>query len=128
MENGGDSDNNDSWETKFRRSIHQGVTATNAFLAKLQSQSAQIRQPIAQSLQKVEETSTSLASQALLLYERRHEYGPHIVVGSALLAGGIMNLRRGRLVGIFSGTVVGGLSYLVVYEPQWDDIVLPRKK
>ena len=50
-----------------------------------------------------------------LYQQQRHVYGPYTILGTSLLAGGITTLRRGRMSGILSTVVVGGLSYGIIY-------------
>ena len=50
------------------------------------------------------------------MYQRRHEFAPQIIGGSAVLGGGFFYLRRGRIAGLLGATACGGASYAFVYD------------
>jgi hypothetical protein len=118
------------FQQSLRKSIHETVVATNGFLGLLEKTSGELSQPLGKGLKTVEHEGSNLASKAFLVYERRHEFGPHLVVGSALTIGGLVALRRGRFSGAISGALTGGLTYVTLYElTPLDDISdLFRKK
>jgi 2-methylcitrate dehydratase PrpD len=82
----------------------------------LEKKSGEISQPLVQGLKVVEHEASYLASKGFQVYERRHEFGPHLVVGSALTIGGLVALRRGRFSGAISGALTAGLTYVTLYE------------
>jgi hypothetical protein len=79
----------------------------------------------------MQEEGEVFSRKAIKVYETRHEYGPHIVAGSALLFGSIAGLRRGRLPAFLVGTSVGFATYVAVYEVdlyKFPDIIFGKKK
>jgi hypothetical protein len=104
------------FQQSLRKSIHETVVATNGFLGSLEKTSGEISQPLVQGLKVVEHEASSLASKGFHVYERRHEFGPHLVVGSALTIGGLVALRRGKVSGAVSGALTAGLTYVTLYE------------
>jgi hypothetical protein len=104
------------FQQSLRKSIHETVVATNGFLGSLEKTTGEISQPLVQGLKVVEHEASYLASKGLHVYERRHEFGPHLVVGSALTVGGLVALRRGRFSGAISGALTAGLTYVTLYE------------
>lgn len=101
----------------LRKSIHESVGAANKMLAALETTSSELSQPLAKGLSAVEQQGSSAATTAWHVYERRHEFGPYLVLGSAFTVGGITALRRGRFPGVFSGAVTAGMAYVAIYEP-----------
>jgi hypothetical protein len=104
------------FQQSLRKSIHETVVATNGLLGSLEKTSGEISQPLVKGLKIVEHEGSNMASRAFHVYERRHEFGPHLVVGSALTIGGLVALRRGRFSGLFSGALTAGLTYVTLYE------------
>jgi hypothetical protein len=104
------------FQQSLRKTIRETVVATNTFLASLEKTSEEISQPLAKGLKSVEREGSTLACKARHFYERRHEFGPHLVVGSAFTVGGLVALRRGRFTGAFSGALAAGLTYVAVYD------------
>lgn len=100
----------------LRDHIHAAVEATNKFLATVQDTTESIRAPIVKGLHSVESGGSRVATKAMHVYERRHEFGPYLVAGSAVTVGGIVSFRRGRIPGALMGIMTGGLAYLAVYE------------
>jgi len=100
----------------FRKYLHIAVESVNGFLAAVQDATENVRSPIVKGIDTIETGSSVVAAKAVHMYERRHEFGPHIVGGSSLLSGGIVAARRGRIPGVLVGSMVGGLAYLAVYE------------
>jgi hypothetical protein len=104
------------FQESLRKSIHETVVATNSLLSTLEQKSGEISQPVYTTLKSVEREGSNLASKAFQVYERRHEFGPHLVIGSGLTIGGLVALRRGRFSGAVSGALAAGLTYATVYE------------
>jgi hypothetical protein len=118
------------FQESLRKSIHESVVATNTFLGALEKKTGEISQPVYTTLKSVEHEGSNVASKAFQVYERRHEFGPHLVVGSGLTIGGLVALRRGRFSGAFSGALAAGLTYATVYEViVLDDLLdlIPKK-
>lgn len=118
------------FKQSLRKSIHESVAATNGFLGSLEKKTGEMSQPLVQGLKVVEHEGSFLLSKAYHVYERRHEFGPYLVVGSALTIGGLVTLRRGRFSGAISGALTAGLTYVTLYEltPMDDLSDLFRKK
>lgn len=100
----------------LRSGIKAAVAATNTTLASLQQVSDKVQKPVVSVLQTVEDTAATASAHAAAAYQRRHEFAPHLVGGSALLGGGIMALRRGRIAGVLGAAVAGGAAYAVAYD------------
>ena len=121
-----------SFQKTLRANIRKSVDATNQVLATLEEKSHVVSRPMVKGLKTAEEEGSYVAAKAIHAYERRHEFGPHIVVGTALIAGGIMALRRGRVAGVFSCILGGGAAYLAIYPPisleEVPDVIFGKKK
>jgi hypothetical protein len=107
----------DAAKQSLRKGVRQSVAAANSLLASLEKTTAKFNQPITNGLRAVEYESSIVASKAWHVYERRHEFGPHLVLGSAVLVGGVVGLRRGRLSAALSAAGTGTLTYIAIYEP-----------
>jgi len=102
--------------TILRPYISAAVRATNGFLSSLQERTEGLREPVVRGMEKVERRGSDLASSALIAYERRHEFGPYIVAGTATAVGGFVLIRRGKIPAVVTATAAAGLSYFAVYE------------
>jgi hypothetical protein len=100
----------------FKDYLHDGVESVNTFLSAVHDTADSFRGPILKGIDTVESGSSVIATKAMFMYERRHEFGPHIVGGSAIAVGGLTAVRRGRVPGVLVGVMTGGLAYLAVYE------------
>jgi hypothetical protein len=100
----------------FKAYLHNGVESVNKVLSAVHDTADSVRSPILKGIDEVESRSSVVATKAMLMYERRHEFGPHIVGGSAIGVGGLIAMRRGRVPGALMGIMAGGLAYLAVYE------------
>jgi hypothetical protein len=100
----------------LKSSIKAGVDTTNRALASLQESSEKIGHPVVESLMHIKHEGEIATHHIGSLYESRKEYGPQIIVGSSLLVGGIVGLRRGRVPALVSGAATGLLTYVGVYE------------
>jgi len=120
-----------SFQKTLKASIRNSVEATNRTLASLEEKSREVSQPVVKGLKTVEEEGSYVATKAIHAYERRHEFGPHIVVGTAFLAGSVVALRRGRIAGVFSSILGGGAAYLAIYPPisleELPDVIFGKK-
>lgn len=97
----------------LKSGVHSTVEKTNRFLSFLEDSVEKARQPVSKGLQE----GSALSKKVYNMYERRVEFGPYLVLGSGVLFGGMVALRRGRVPGAFAGLVSGGLAYAFVYEP-----------
>lgn len=101
----------------LRMGIHAAVETTNQVLAQLEQTQQRVRDTLQEPIHKTMHVGQQVSEQIDTLYVRRHEYGPYLVGGSALLFGGFMALRRGRLPGALAGTLAGGAAYVAIYDP-----------
>lgn len=110
----------------FRSGIKQIVAATNKALGGLEEVKEKAREvwkPVGSTLESLQAHASTAADSAKQTYERRHEYPVEIIGGSALLGGGTMWLRRGRIAGVIGATALGGAAYAVVYdEIKWEEL------
>ena len=101
----------------LKTSVKLGVDATNQMLANLEEKTVEFRTPVLKGLETVQQKADSASTHMWYVYERRHEYGPHIVGGSALTMGALTALRRrSRVAGAVSAILAGGIAYAIVYE------------
>ena len=101
----------------LRESIQDFVIATNNALSSLEIKyQERIQQPTTQAIHQIADTTSTVREQFHQLYQQQRQvYGPYTIIGTSLLVGGITTLRRGRMSGIVSTVVVGGLSYGIIY-------------
>lgn len=122
----------DDFQKSLRSGIHQSVDATNRILATLEMETKKVSRPVVSGLKNVEHEGSYLASQTMRMYERRREFGPHIVLGSAAVVGSLAMLRRGRISAVLSGVLAGGAAYMAVYNPlplaDVPDLIFGRKE
>jgi hypothetical protein len=131
-EDNNNNNNNDVPETSTERvqrflatghahlhaSVATAVAGVNTALAQTQAATARVRAPVTQAWQHVVDVEHTVEQQVRVLYQRRHEYGPQTVGGTAAAGGLIALLRRRGPLRIASGAALaGGFAYLVVYEP-----------
>ena len=88
------------------------VNGINSGLATLQKTT----QPIKSVWSSASTQASEISEHAHHLYQRRHEFAPEIIGGSAVVGGGIAALRRGRVAGVLGAAVSGALAYGVVYD------------
>ena len=82
------------------------------------------------SLHNIQHEGEVVANKVTQFYEKRKQYGPEIIGGSALLVGGIVGLRRGRVPAIATAAATGFLAYVGVYEldlHRMPDIIFGRE-
>ena len=96
--------------------IKSGVDVTNKVLAGVGDATEGIRQPMNSAWNSVASESSTAGGKARYYYQRRHEFAPHIIGGSALVGAGFFGLRRGRIAGVVGGVAAGGLAYGAVYD------------
>lgn len=100
----------------LRESIQEFVVQTNKTLASLEAKYQEtIRKPMTQAVHQISDTSTTINEQATYLYKQHLPYEPYAMIGASILVGGLTSLRRGRVAGVGSTVVVGGLSYWFIY-------------
>lgn len=99
-------------KAQLKGGVKKGVDMTNKMLASVQ----QATMPVGKAFAVAEREGTNMMNTCSDLYKKRKQYGPHIVGGSAVVAGGITAMRRGRIPGLVAATLVGGVATLAVYE------------
>jgi hypothetical protein len=100
----------------LRESIQEFVVKTNQALSSLELKYRDsIQKPASQAIHQLSDTSTTINEQAKRLYQEHLQYEPYAMIGATLLVGGLTTVRRGRVAGICSTVVFGGLSYWIVY-------------
>lgn len=100
-----------------RSGIRQSVDAANGFLSSLHGTFKSVQGPIHNVSESLKESSSKVTNTAMTIFERRHEFGPHIVIGSGVLVGGIFALRRGRISGALGGALASSAAYMSIYNP-----------
>jgi hypothetical protein len=103
-------------DNPIKSGIKAAVDVCNAGLQKVQVATEGIRKPVQSGWKAVSEESATIGSKASYLYQRRHEFAPQLIGGSAVLSAGFMTVRRGRLAGLVGGLAGGGLAYGIVYD------------
>mmetsp|Transcript_125912 Transcript_125912/g.187947 ORF Transcript_125912/g.187947 Transcript_125912/m.187947 type:complete len:130 (+) Transcript_125912:81-470(+) len=127
-----DEPNDKSPQETFRAGVKAAVEAVNSGLASIEKTTESIRIPAASTWSNMSTQASALSEKATYTYQRRHEFAPEIVGGSAFLGGGIMALRRGRVAGVLSAAIAGGAAYAVVYDEinfdQVPDMIFGKKE
>jgi hypothetical protein len=91
------------------------VSATNAALARVEEKTGAASSTVLLRTRSLSSQARTLFRDGLVLYERRGQYGPQLVAGSAVLFGSIVGLRRGRVPGALVGSGVGVGAYANIY-------------
>jgi len=99
----------------LKENLSQAVQATNRALASAEETVSGMRDRVAPIVDQASEKATAVAATAAELYDRRHEYGPVLIGGTALTTGALVTLRRGKLPGLVAATLASGAAYGVVY-------------
>ena len=100
----------------LRQSIQEFVVTTNQTLSSLETKyQTMIRTPMTQTVHRLSDSTSTMSEQLHHFYVQQLVYAPYIIVGTSLLVGGVTSVRRGRMAGILSTMLVGGLSYGMVY-------------
>jgi hypothetical protein len=95
--------------------IKAGVQKTNSLLATLESEKVQTSTIVSSRLRPLLNQGYKYAQKGVVLYERRKYYGPQIIGGTAVVVGGLVGIRRGKIPGMFMGGLGGAGSYSFVY-------------
>jgi hypothetical protein len=103
-------------EETIRSGIKTAVAAANNFLGSVETMTAGVKQPVESTWETVKTQSKSLADSTVYTYQRRREFAPQIIGGSAVIGGGIVALRRGRIAGVLGAAAAGGAAYAIVYD------------
>lgn len=95
--------------------LSTAVSATNATLAQVEEKTGAASLTVLSRMRSVGNQARHIFRDGFVLYERRGQYGPQLVAGSALLLGGIVGLKRGRIPGALVGSAAAAGSYANVY-------------
>ena len=96
-------------------SLSMAVSVTNATLAQVEEKTGAASSTVLSRVRSIGSQARTLFRDGFVLYERRGQYGPQLVAGSALLFGGIVGLRRGRVPGALIGSAAGVGAYANIY-------------
>jgi len=102
-------------DTLLLQSIKQIVKVTNAGLASFEEATDESSTMFVSRLLELAKQGRYIATRAATTYERRGQYGPQIVAGSAAVVGGVVALRTGRIPGALAASVTGAAAYGNVY-------------
>mmetsp|Transcript_101783 Transcript_101783/g.285277 ORF Transcript_101783/g.285277 Transcript_101783/m.285277 type:complete len:124 (+) Transcript_101783:90-461(+) len=115
-------------EEIFRSGIKSIVSSANKVLGSLE----EVAKPVGSAWETVKTQSGVVKESAVYTYQRRHEFPLEIIGGSALLGGGTMLLRRGKIAGVLGAATFGGAAYAVVYDEinlqELPDMIFGKKK
>jgi len=97
------------------QSIKQFVSLTNSTLASFEKSTDEASSALVSRLQSLGKQGRHVAAKAISAYDARGHYGPQIVTGAAVLVGGAVALRAGKVPGAFAGGLGGLMAYENVY-------------
>ena len=103
-------------DISLKEVVKSGVNVCNKALAGIGDATEGIKQPLKSTWKNVSEESSVVTDKIQYVYQRRHEFAPHIIGTSAVVGAGYFGLRRGRIAGIIGGVALGGVAYGVVYD------------
>mmetsp|Transcript_37580 Transcript_37580/g.82425 ORF Transcript_37580/g.82425 Transcript_37580/m.82425 type:complete len:198 (+) Transcript_37580:3-596(+) len=96
-------------------SISSAVSITNAALAQVEEKTDVLSTSVISRMRAFGSQASHVFRDGMVMYERRGQYGPQLVAGSALAFGGFVGLRRGRIPGVLVGSIAGGTAYANIY-------------
>ena len=104
-------------QSYLRSFVQTSVRSINGGLATLETVTTEVSKPLHTGFDTVA-TNTSYASKKVVeVYDQRYQYGPFIIVGSAVVVGGLMALRsKSRTAGLITSLITGGATYGAIYE------------
>lgn len=98
------------------QSIKQLVSLTNSTLSTFEQATDESSALVVSRVLQVVRQARHVATRAASTYEHRGQYGPQIVAGTAVVLGGAVALRTGRLpAAVVSGGLGGAAAYGNVY-------------
>jgi len=115
------SDGNPSQNTiqfpdiSLKTSIKKVVEVTNSTLATFEQTTDETSSAFVSRIMSRGRQARSIATRGVAAYEQRGSYGPQIVAGTALVVGGVVALRRGKLPGALACGLGGAAAYGNVY-------------
>jgi hypothetical protein len=98
-----------------KKGVHFAVENTNSILATLEQSSNTASSFASSRLRPLWYHVKKYTQMSMQVYQQREYYGPQIVLGSATAVGMLVSLRRGKVPGAITGTVMGLTSYGGVY-------------
>jgi hypothetical protein len=109
-------------QAHLHASVTRVVEMVNSGLASMEQSTRNIQAPIVQGWRTASTWEQKLEHQLNVhVYQRRHEIGPQLVVGTTVAGGtltALLSRRRPRTLAFVSGSIVmGTIAYLTVYEP-----------
>mmetsp|Transcript_21710 Transcript_21710/g.45838 ORF Transcript_21710/g.45838 Transcript_21710/m.45838 type:complete len:129 (+) Transcript_21710:143-529(+) len=110
------SDDNKTPQELFKEAIKTGVNAANSGLRAAQTTYQQFKEPVSSTLETAEASGALAVENVKTLYQKRKQYAPQIIAGTAATTGGYLWLRGGRIAGIFGAAVGTGAAYSLVYD------------
>mmetsp|Transcript_12979 Transcript_12979/g.30314 ORF Transcript_12979/g.30314 Transcript_12979/m.30314 type:complete len:132 (-) Transcript_12979:69-464(-) len=109
-------DDNKNPQEQFKELIKSGVEAANNGLRIAQTTYTSIKEPMSSAMQSFEENGSVAFEQAKTVYMKRKQYAPEIMGGTAVVSGGYLLLRRGKIAGVLGAAIGAGAAYSVVYD------------
>lgn len=117
----------------FLGSLQLFVAATNSTLASFEQTTQESSTMFASRLSALGRQMAYVSSRAAAGYESRRDYGPQLIGGAALVVGGVVGLRTGKIGGALAGGLGGTAAYENIYGindrtgKPWRDSVLGNK-
>ncbi|KAL7472689.1 hypothetical protein ACHAXS_013074 [Conticribra weissflogii] len=119
-------------EDLLLQSIKRFVAATNSTLAALEETTTTSSTALISRIRSLGHQGSVIASRAISTYEHRGQYGPQVVAGAALLVGGAVGLRSGKIPGVLAAGAGGAAAYGNIYGFQdysgrsWKDVATKK--
>ena len=95
--------------------LKSAVSTTNAALAAVEERTTVVSATVLSRVRSVGGIMQHSFRDAQILYNRRGQYGPQIVAGTACAFGCLVSLRRGRIPGAVVGAMAGAGAYANIY-------------
>jgi len=99
----------------FRHGITTAVSTTNTLLAHLEQTNTTANTHIVSRIRPIGENLRVGLQRSFIAYEQRRNYGVPIVVGSAVVVGAVVGVRRGKIPAVVMSAATGLGSYVGVY-------------
>mmetsp|Transcript_13659 Transcript_13659/g.24730 ORF Transcript_13659/g.24730 Transcript_13659/m.24730 type:complete len:149 (+) Transcript_13659:151-597(+) len=111
----GSSSSDNKTVSPIRAPIKSAVGFTNATLADVEEAYHNVKSEVMPNLEAAATTVQAGAQHVVTVYEKRRQYGPAIIGGTAVVMGGLVTLRRGKVPGAFVGALSAAGAYVGVY-------------
>jgi len=109
------------WEYKPREHLKIGivraVNTTNTILSELEKTNDTVQATFVSRARPLMTRLRYNFQRTFQYFDQRAYYGVPIVIGSSLMAGLLVGVRRGRVPGVITGLITGGGAYCGVYGP-----------